>query len=81
MFFRVLNQKGDHNRQGVLKGTRYVNGELFAHPAAVSLNPDELTLIATAAEHDWRKVDPTIFGSLLEGVLGRAQDPRHGACS
>lgn len=71
MFFRVLNQKGNHNRQGVLKGTRYVNGELFAQPASVSLNPEELTLIATAAEHDWRKVDPTIFGSLMEGVLGR----------
>jgi len=71
MFFRVLNQKGDHNRQGVLKGTRYVNGELFAQPAEVNLNQDELALIAKAAEHDWRKVDPTIFGSLMEGVLGR----------
>jgi len=71
MFFRVLNQKGDHNRQGVLTGTRYVNGELFAQPAEVNLNQDELALIATAAEHDWRKVDPTIFGSLMEGVLGR----------
>ena len=71
LFFRVLNQKGNHNRQGVLKGTRYVNGELFAQPAEVNLNQDELALIAGAAEHDWRKVDPTIFGSLLEGVLGR----------
>lgn len=71
MFFRVLNQRGDHNRQGVLRGTRYVNGELFAQPAEVNLNQDELTLIAKAAEHDWRKVDPTIFGSLMEGVLGR----------
>jgi len=54
----------------VLRGTRYVNGELFAQPAEVNLNPGELALIARAAEHDWRKVDPTIFGSLMEGVLG-----------
>lgn len=79
LFFRVLNQKGDHNRQGVLKGTRYVNGELFAQPAEVSLNQDELAMLATAAEHDWRKVDPTIFGSLMEGVIGRARRWELGA--
>ena len=79
MLFRVLNQKGDHNRQGVLKGTRFVNGELFAQPAAVDLNQGELALVARAAEHDWRKVDPTIFGSLMEGVLGRARRWELGA--
>lgn len=71
--FRVLNQKGKHNRQGVLAGTRYVNGELFARPAEVHLTATELGLLATAGEYDWRQVDPTIFGSLLEGVLGRAR--------
>ncbi len=74
MLFRVLNQKGHHNRQGVLAGTRYVNGELFAKPAEVGLNQDELALVATAAEHDWRKVDPTIFAShsaVRGGILYR----------
>lgn len=71
--FRVLNQKSDHNRRGPLAGTRYVNGELFAQPAEVDLNPDELTLLANACEYDWRQVDPTIFGSLMEGVLGRSR--------
>ena len=75
MFFRVLNQKGDHNRTGVLKGTRYVNGELFAQPAEVGLSQDELTLITKAAEHDWRKVDPTIFGSLMAGASSMLADP------
>jgi len=79
MLFRVLNQKGHHNRQGLLAGTRYVNGELFAKPAEVGLNQDELALIAKAAEHDWRKVDPTIFGSLMEGVLGRERRWELGA--
>ncbi len=71
--FRILNQKGKHNRQGVLAGTHYVNGELFARPAEVHLEPSELDLLAAACEYDWRQVDPTIFGSLLEGVLGRAR--------
>jgi hypothetical protein len=69
--FRVLNQKGDHNRKGELAGTAFVNGQLFAEPAEVDLTGQELGLLANAAEFDWRRVDPTIFGSLMEGVLGR----------
>ncbi len=69
--FRVLNQKTNHNRTGRLAGTRYVNGELFAKPAEVRLDRAEIDLLLTATAFDWRKVDPTIFGSLLEGVLGR----------
>jgi hypothetical protein len=68
--FRVLNQKTNHNRKGRLAGTKYVNGELFADPAEVELNRDEIELMLQATAFDWRKVDPTIFGSLLEGVLG-----------
>ncbi|MGH3448996.1 MAG: type IIL restriction-modification enzyme MmeI, partial [Nocardioidaceae bacterium] len=70
MLFRVLNQKGSHNRKGLLEGTTYVNGELFAEPAAVELNHEELQLLLDASQFDWRVVDPTIFGSLMEGVLG-----------
>ncbi|GAA4851554.1 DNA methyltransferase [Pseudonocardia benzenivorans] len=69
--FRVLNQKGNHNRKDLLSGTRYVNGELFANPAEVDLNREELDLLAQAAVFDWGKVEPTIFGSLLESVIGR----------
>ena len=32
LLFKVLDQKGDHNRVGRLVGTRYVNGELFSGP-------------------------------------------------
>lgn len=68
--FEVLNQKGKHNRKGVLAGTHYVNGDLFREPAKLHLEPAELDLMADAAAFDWRRVNPTIFGSLLEGVLG-----------
>ena len=68
--FRILNQKGHHNRQGILAGTTYVNGDLFAEPAEVNLNRDELLLLREAISFNWGQVDPTIFGSLMEGVLG-----------
>ncbi len=77
--FRVINQKGNHNRKDLLAGTRYVNGQLFADPAEVDLNRDELDLLASAAEYDWSQVDPTIFGSLLEGVIGRKRRWELGA--
>jgi hypothetical protein len=69
--FDVLNDPSDYGRFGVLSGTRYVNGSLFAQPAKVHLQPAELAMLVRAAEFDWRKVDPTIFGGLMEGFLGR----------
>lgn len=68
--FKILNQKGNHNRQGIYAGTTYVNGELFAQPAEVNLNHGELRLLREAIQFNWSQVDPTIFGSLMEGVLG-----------
>ena len=77
--FRVLNQKGDQHRKGELHGTRYVNGSLFLEPAEVDLTIDELRMLDRAAEFDWRQVDPTIFGSLMEGVLGEDRRAELGA--
>ncbi|KAA6436201.1 class I SAM-dependent DNA methyltransferase [Agrococcus sediminis] len=77
--FRLLNQKGDQNRRGIYAGTRYVNGELFAKSDAVYLTRDELLHLKRASEFDWRQVNPTIFGSLLEGVLGDEQRASLGA--
>lgn len=68
--FVLLNRKTNHGRKGIYEGTTYVNGELFANPASVDLDQYELDLLRQATEFDWRKVDPTIFGSLMEGVLG-----------
>ena len=68
--FDILNDPDDYGRQGVLQGTRYVNGSLFAAPAKVHLDQNDLAMLRKAAEFDWRKVDPTIFGSLMEGCLG-----------
>lgn len=48
------------------------NGGLFAEPAAIALNRDQIGLLREAAGADWRYVEPAIFGTLLE----RALDPR-----
>lgn len=48
----------------------YVNGELFAETPEVPLNTDELRHLVAASAYDWRWVNPTVFGALLEGCLG-----------
>lgn len=77
--FKLLNQKGNQNRHGIYEGTRYVNGELFAQSDAVYLTREELEHLKRASEFDWRQVNPTIFGSLLEGVLGDDRRAELGA--
>src|SRR5581483_1965302 len=51
-------------------GVPYADGGLFAKPAIVHLELDELELLRQAASYDWKLVEPAIFGSLLEGALG-----------
>ena len=55
--FALLNQKGDHNRQCRYSGSRYVNGDLFAKPAAVFMDKAELAQLRRSAEFDWKAVD------------------------
>jgi hypothetical protein len=48
------------------------NGGLFADASAIPLDRDQLALLVSASEADWRYVEPAIFGTLLE----RALNPR-----
>jgi hypothetical protein len=68
--FKVLNDPAGPPEHGVYRGARYVNGGLFREPASVHLEPDELEQLRTACSYDWRRIEPAIFGSLLEGALG-----------
>ena len=70
LLFDWLNREGPRPPAGSTRDTRYVNGGLFEQPAHVHLDQEELTVLALACEYDWRKVEPHIFGSLLEGALG-----------
>ncbi len=57
----------------------YVNGELFALPAEVHLEPAELEHLLAACRFDWRYVNPTVFGALMEGCLGHSRRWELGA--
>ena len=77
--FDVLNSTDQSLRGGLYTGAPYANGGLFAVSTHVHLVPDELRALAKAATFDWRQVDPTIFGALMEECLGRAQRWELGA--
>lgn len=69
--FEWLNTPGPRPIGGLFAETRYVNGGLFEHPARVHLDLEELEHLRRACDFDWKRVEPHIFGSLLEGALGR----------
>ena len=77
--FSVLSTADQSSRGGLYQGAPYVNGGLFSSPARVHLNPEELSLVVEAAGFNWREVDPTIFGSLMEGCLGQQRRFELGA--
>lgn len=71
LLFDWLNRDEARPPGGLYAATRYVNGGLFDHPARVHLDTEELIALRLACEYDWKMVEPHIFGSLLEGALGR----------
>lgn len=77
--FDWLNRPGQRPAGGLYAETRYVNGGLFENPAHVHLTVDELELLRRACDFDWKRVAPHIFGSLLEGALGRQSQWSLGA--
>jgi hypothetical protein len=77
--FTWLNTPGDRPTGGLYADTRYVNGGLFETPARVHLEVAELEELRRACDFDWKRVEPHIFGSLLEGALGRESQWALGA--
>lgn len=77
--FAYLNEPHDWPNEGIYAGTPYANGSLFARPARVHLEREELELLREACDSSWRKVEPAIFGALLQGALGRERQWALGA--
>ena len=77
--FTWLNTPGGRPPHGLYAGTPYANGGLFETPARVHLDREELEHLRAAAGFNWKQVQPSIFGSLLEGGLGHDQQWRLGA--
>ncbi|MCI2400405.1 DNA methyltransferase [Aliiroseovarius subalbicans] len=55
------------------------NGGLFAEAEALPLDSQQIALLIGAARKDWRKVEPAIFGTLLERALDERQRHKLGA--
>jgi len=55
------------------------NGGLFHEAKGLPLKRRQLELLLEAAEADWREVEPSIFGTLLESALGAKERHQLGA--
>jgi hypothetical protein len=58
---------------------KYFNGSLFADTKVYVLARAERGELLRAAEHEWKNVEPAIFGTLLEQALTRSQRAQLGA--
>ncbi len=70
LYRRFDIQDSERRNRGRSNSVPYVNGELFATAVEVHLNKSELEDLLEASRFDWQFVNPTVFGSLLEGCLG-----------
>lgn len=64
---------------GRFKGVPYFNGGLFAEPARIELQAQEVDRLLNAANTDWSKVRPEIFGTIFEQSLGQTERHAFGA--
>ncbi|MCC7494916.1 MAG: class I SAM-dependent DNA methyltransferase [Fimbriimonadaceae bacterium] len=69
--FEVMSREGGGD-YGVHE-IEWFNGGLFDGRGTVPLTSGEIRHLAAAADLDWSKVEPSIFGNLLEGAL--SHDP------
>ena len=58
---------------------RKFNGEFFKNRRALKLAREEIGELLAAANHDWKDVEPAIFGTFLEQALDPADRRKLGA--
>lgn len=58
---------------------RYFNGSLFENRTTYRVSSNDLEKLIAAAKTDWRRVEPAIFGTLLEQALEPAERAKLGA--
>jgi hypothetical protein len=64
---------------GLYAGVPYANGSLFSEPSRIDMTPEELALLREVGAANWHEVQPSIFGSLLQGVFGHDKQWQLGA--
>lgn len=70
--------RGDYSSAAQERVKKF-NGHLFRHAPAFALEKEEIGELREAARQDWREVDPSIFGALLEQALDPQERSRLGA--
>jgi hypothetical protein len=63
----------------VNSSVRYFNGGLFESQTSYPLSTNDLSKLIHAAGYSWRKVEPAIFGTLLEQALTAKERAKLGA--
>ena len=58
---------------------RHFNGGLFHNPRAFPMTREEIGELLAASKHDWRYVEPAIFGTLVEQALEPSERRKLGA--
>jgi hypothetical protein len=61
------------------KEVKKFNGEFFRNKGALPLGREEIGELRQAASYNWKEVDPSIFGTLLEQALNPDERDRLGA--
>lgn len=72
-------QDGKRYASAIGSEVRYFNGGLFASARTYSLSNADRGELLEAAKKDWRKVEPAIFGTLLEQALTPGERAKLGA--
>ncbi len=70
--------KGEYSTS-VRERMKRFNGKLYEDAEVFPLGREEIGELLTAAEHDWKEVEPAIFGTLLEQALDPQERARLGA--
>lgn len=70
---------GERYASAIGAEVRYFNGGLFAAATTYSLSNADRGELLQAAKADWKKVEPAIFGTLLEQALTATERAKLGA--
>ena len=79
LWTKMNSATGNRFAFAVEEDVRYFNGGLFEEATTYTLSRAERGELLAAARHNWRNVEPAIFGTLLEQALRPGERARLGA--